>query len=221
MERRDAPQSAVEMKVNLPNQITIGRLGLAIVFIAVLAQFSAAERPPRYWLLDVSAVLFIIASLSDIADGYLARKHNQVTSFGRVIDPFVDKVLVCGAFILFVGAGFVKDGANVTDVAPWMAVLILCRELFVTGIRGFSEAKGESFAATVYGKAKMVLQSVTAAWILFTVAHPEGLLGQPFFVNGRKVLVWATVIGTALSMIAYLGMARTILAETSRPAEKA
>ncbi len=209
------------MKINLPNQITLGRLALSIVFFAVLAQFSAAENPPRLWLLDVAAILFIVAGLSDVVDGYIARKLNQVTSFGRIIDPFVDKVLVCGAFVFFVGSGFVKDGRSITDVAAWMTVLILGRELLVTGIRGFSEAHGESFAATIYGKAKMLLQSITAGWILFTVAHPHGPLGHAFFVTGRKILVWATVIGTALSMISYLNMARGILSQTSRPTEKA
>ncbi len=209
------------MRINLPNQITIGRLGVSIVFFILLAQFSAVDQPPRLWLLDACAVLFILGGVSDIVDGYLARKQNQVTTFGRVIDPFVDKVLVCGAFIFFAGGGFVKDGRSITDVTPWMAVLILGRELLVTGIRGFSEARGESFAATFYGKAKMVLQSVTVGWILFTLAHPDGMLGQPFFVVGRKVMVWATVVGTALSMISYLGMARGILSETSRPVERA
>jgi CDP-diacylglycerol---glycerol-3-phosphate 3-phosphatidyltransferase len=209
------------MKINLPNQITIGRLALSIVFFAILAQFSASERPARLWLLDVCGWIFVVAGISDIVDGYLARKYNQVTSFGRVIDPFVDKVLVCGAFIFFAGSSFVHEGRNVTHVAPWMAVVILGRELLVTGIRGFTEAKGESFAANLYGKAKMLFQSVTVGWVLFTLAHPDGWPGLPFFVTGRKVMVWASVVVTTLSVIAYLNMARGILSETSRPPETA
>lgn len=209
------------MKINLPNQITIGRLVLAIIFFVFIAQFSINEQPPRFWLLDVCMVLFLVAAVSDIADGYLARKYNQVTSFGRIIDPFVDKILICGAYAFFAGVGFVRDGRHVTNVAMWMVVVILGRELLVTGIRGFSEAKGESFGANLYGKVKMVLQSATAVWVLLTVAHPEGVFGSRGFVVGCKVMVWATVVVTMLSMLSYLNMAWHILSETTRPAEKA
>jgi len=206
------------MKINLPNQITIGRLLLAILFFAVIAQFSVSAPSPRFWLLDVCTVIFVIAAVSDIVDGYLARKHNQVTSFGRVIDPFVDKVLICGAFAFFAGAGFVQGDRQVSHVAMWMVVLMVGRELLVTGIRGVSEARGESFGANLYGKTKMVLQSVTAVWILLTVAHPHGFFfGSSFFVVGCEILVWATVVVTTLSMLSYLNMARHILSETSRP----
>jgi CDP-diacylglycerol--glycerol-3-phosphate 3-phosphatidyltransferase len=214
------PNTSISMKINLPNQITIGRLVLAIIFFAIIAQFSISAPSPRFWLLDICTGLFVIAAISDIVDGYLARKHNQVTSFGRIIDPFVDKVLICGAYAFFAGAGFIKDGRHVSHVAMWMVVVIVGRELLVTGIRGFSEAKGESFGANLYGKAKMVLQSITAVWILLTVAHSHGFFfGAPFFVTGCKVMVWATVIVTTLSMLSYLNMARHILAETARRAE--
>jgi CDP-diacylglycerol--glycerol-3-phosphate 3-phosphatidyltransferase len=116
------------MKINLPNQITLGRLILAVVFFVLLAQFDIQH--PRIWLLDLCFALFIVAALTDWLDGYLARKHNQVTAFGRVLDPFVDKVLVCGTFVFLAGPAFVNDaGRNVTYVAPWMVVLILGRGL--------------------------------------------------------------------------------------------
>jgi len=204
------------MKINLPNQITIARLVIAIIFFVCLAQFSMGEAEPRMWLLDVSAVLFLIAAITDAIDGYLARKHNQVTSFGRIIDPFVDKVLVCGAYIFLAGEGFVDvDGVKVSDVALWMVVVIVGRELLVTGLRGFTEAQGQSFGANVYGKVKMVLQSVTVVWVLVTVAHPEGLFGLAFFQTGRPVMVWATVVVTILSMLSYIWSARSALLHTS------
>lgn len=208
------------MRINIPNQITIGRLVLSIVFFALLAQFSIREQPPRLWLLDVCGWIFIVAGLSDVVDGYLARRQNQVTSFGRVIDPFVDKVLVCGAFAFFAGPGFSADGRQVSGVAVWMVVLVLGRELLVTGVRGFSEARGESFAANVHGKVKMFIQSLTTAWILFSLAHPD-IWGAWFFHAARHVLIWTTVIVTVLSVISYLGMARHILSETARPVETA
>ncbi len=201
------------MKINLPNQITIGRLLLAIVFFVCLEQYDA--KAPKAWLMDLSAILFIIAALTDIVDGYLARKHNQVTSFGRVIDPFVDKILVLGAYIFLAGEGFIDaDGRKVTDVAMWMVVVILGRELLVTSLRGVTEAAGTSFGANIHGKAKMALQSVTVGWILFTVAHPQALA---FAAKLREPLIYLMVIVTVLSGISYLHAARNLLAETSRP----
>src|SRR5206468_3179704 len=99
--------------------------------------------------------------ISDIIDGYLARLQNQVTSFGRVLDPFVDKVLVGGAFILLSGPNFINtNGVHVSGVEPWMVVLIIGRELLVTSLRGVSESQGRQYAASLHGKIKMVVQCV-------------------------------------------------------------
>jgi len=203
------------MKINLPNQITIGRLFLSIIFFVCLEQYDAKAPVPRAWLMDLSFAVFVIAALSDIVDGYLARKHNQVTSFGRVIDPFVDKILVLGAYIFLAGEGFIDPtGRKVTDIALWMVVVILGRELLVTSLRGVTEAAGTSFGANIHGKAKMALQSVTVGWILLTVAHPEPLA---FFTRLRLPLIYLMVVVTVLSGISYLHAARTLLSETSRP----
>jgi CDP-diacylglycerol---glycerol-3-phosphate 3-phosphatidyltransferase len=208
------------MKINLPNQVTIARLVLTIVFLAVLSRYSA-ESPSDAWLLDVCGALFVVAAVSDILDGYLARKYNQVTSFGRVIDPCVDKVLVCGAFVYFSGSGFVRDGQCLSEVAPWMTVVIIAREMLVTGLRGFSEAKGDAFGAKVWGKVKMAMQCVVAGYILFTLAHVDGSLRWHGFATIRCLLVWAGVVITVLSALTYIYAARGILTETSRPAEPA
>lgn len=200
------------MKINLPNQITLARLLLAIVFFGLLARFDI--RQPNVILLDVCIVLFIVAAVTDILDGYLARKHNQVTAMGRILDPFVDKVLVCGTFVFLAGAGFrTLDGHQATGLNPWMAVLILGRELLVTGLRGFSEARGISFGANGYGKAKMVLQSVAAPVLLFVVAHLRHT-PYPAVVDWFVcIIVWITVLVTAASMVPYVLHSRTILAE--------
>ena len=207
------------MTINLPNQITIARLLLAIVFFALLAQYSHGASSPH--LLDVCATIFIVAALTDILDGYLARKQNQVTSFGRVLDPFVDKLLTIGAFVLLCGQGFVVGEGdaqhNVTDVQAWMVVLILGRELLVPGLRGFSEAQGDEFGANAFGKAKMFVQSTTVPVILFFLAHEDSVLKSPSVVWIKPACVWLTVIVTTLSLVAYLIPARKILAETSRP----
>ena len=198
--------------LNLPNQITIARLGLAIVFFVLLSQYS--QRQPQPGLLDVAVVLFIVAASTDILDGYLARKRGQVTALGRVLDPLVDKVLVCGTFILFVGPQFVDDaGHNVTEVTAWMVVVIVGRELLVTGLRGFSESMGKSFGASVYGKLKMWMQSIAAPAILFIVAHEQAWGWGDSARTVKATLVWLTVIITVLSTIHYLIRSRYILEE--------
>jgi len=169
---------------------------------------------PKPVMLDVAAVIFIIAAVTDILDGYLARKWGQVTALGRVLDPLVDKVLVCGAFVLFAGQPFVDGtGHNVTEVRAWMVVVIVGRELLVTGLRGFHESIGISFGASLYGKLKMWMQSIAAPAILFIVAHEEvwGTAAEPT----KKTLVWLTVIITALSTLVYLIRSRHILEESA------
>lgn len=196
--------------LNLPNRITLARLGLAIIFFILLAQYS--QRAPRVLLLDAAVVLFIVAASTDILDGYIARKRGLVTPLGRVLDPFVDKVLVCGAFILYAGPGFVDaEGHNVTEIDGWMVVVIVGRELLVTGLRGFSESKGESFAASLHGKMKMWVQSITAPALLLIVGlelrgHLDGT-GETI----KTALVWLTVVVTALSTIQYIIRARPML----------
>lgn len=200
--------------LNLPNQITLGRLLLAIVFFVLLSQYSQKE--PRSGMLDVAAVIFIIAAVSDILDGYLARKRGEVTALGRVLDPLVDKVLVCGAFILLAGRPFFDaTGRNVTEVSAWMVVIIVGRELLVTGLRGFNESIGIPFGASVYGKIKMWMQSIAALAILLIVAHEESLALGDAAAALKKILVWLTVLATALSMIVYLVRSKHILDESA------
>ena len=204
------------MKINLPNQITIARFVLAIIFCVLLAQFEWRQRERQAWMIDCGLALFIIAAISDIVDGYIARKQNQVTSFGRVIDPFVDKILVCGAFVLLVGENFVRPetGTTATGMKAWMVVLILGRELLVTGLRGFSEAKGTGYGANLLGKVKMWVQSITVCVILASLTYFSGSAG---FIELRQWLIWATVAITTGSLAVYLIQAKDILAEQSRP----
>jgi CDP-diacylglycerol--glycerol-3-phosphate 3-phosphatidyltransferase len=201
------------MKINLPNQITIARLFMAIIFFACLAQYQVRATPAATWLLDLSAGLFIVACISDFVDGYLARKHNQVTSFGRILDPFVDKILVIGAYVFLAGDGFMDASHHqISNVTDWMVVVILGRELLVTSLRGVTEASGQSFGANIYGKMKMVLQSIAVGWVLITVAHP---LWMPFLTMLRPYVVYLTVAVTLLSAFPYLRMARGILSQMS------
>ncbi len=197
--------------LNLPNRITLARLGLAIIFFVLISQYS--HRQPQRWMLDVAVAIFIVAAVTDILDGYIARRRGLETQLGRMLDPFVDKVLVCGAFILFAGRGFVDDGSNVTGVEAWMVVVIVGRELLVTGLRGFSESRGHSFAASLHGKMKMWVQSVTAPVVLLIVAHQDSWLSASWAQGTKTVLVWLTVVVTALSAIQYIVRSRHILEE--------
>ncbi|MEK6644941.1 MAG: CDP-diacylglycerol--glycerol-3-phosphate 3-phosphatidyltransferase [Planctomycetota bacterium] len=200
--------------MNLPNQITIGRFFLAIIFLGGLSTFSWHTRAQQLWLLDAAFWIFIVAALSDILDGYLARKQNQVTSFGRILDPFVDKALVCGAFILLLDAGFTDEsGQNVAGLSGWMVVLIVARELLVSGLRGFSESKGTPYAANYWGKAKMLVQCITVPIILKTVGSWRDI---PWIMSCRTIMIWLTVAVTALSVVSYLVASREALAERAR-----
>jgi len=197
--------------LDLPNQITIARLILAIVFFVLLSQYT--QREPDPMLLDAAGVLFIVAAATDFLDGYLARRWKQITMLGRVLDPLVDKVLICGAFTLFVGPGFVDaTGHNVTEVSAWMVVVIVGRELLVTGLRGFNESIGKSFGASLYGKIKMWMQSIAVPTILFLIAH-EDAFGS-CATEWKRGLAWLTTIVTALSTVQYLIRSRHILNES-------
>lgn len=201
--------------LNLPNQITLARLVLAIIFFVLLAHYWQRDPQPKTWLLDVAVALFVIAASTDILDGYLARKLGQVTSLGRVLDPLVDKVLICGTFVLFVGPGFVDaSGNNVTEVQPWMVVVIVGRELLVTGLRGFNESIGRPFASSVYGKLKMWMQSIAAPAILLIIARENQGHFTAWAPWAKMTLVWLTVIITVLSTIQYLIRSRHILEES-------
>lgn len=199
--------------LNIPNQITIARLILALIFFVVLSQYVHGVAPT--WQLDVANAIFILAAGSDFLDGYLARKWGQVTPLGRVLDPMVDKILICGAFILFLDNGFEdKTGYNVTEMKAWMVLIIVGRELLVTGLRGFNESQGMAFGAGLHGKIKMWLQCIAAPVILLLIAHEDAFLSTSAAIAVKKTLIWATVIVTALSMGQYLARSRHILGES-------
>lgn len=209
----------------LPNAITVLRLVLAAAFFVLLTPWTATDRlfpddsantfaRPNLVLL-AAALLFILAAATDALDGFLARRWNAVTAFGRVMDPFADKVLVVGAFIYLAGPPFHigadtqgrnPDEFQVSGVEPWMVVVALARELLVTSIRGVLEGMGIAFPADWSGKAKMILQSIAVPVILAVLAVADGRPGTPgrwFIVS----LVWATVAVTILSGLPYVARA--------------
>lgn len=197
------------MWINIPNQITLGRLALAIVFFALLSFYSPADAQ-RQWILDACFWLFLVAALGDALDGWLARTWKQVTSFGRISDPVVDKVMVCGAFAFFASVRFYDPhaGVNITGVQPWMVIVILLREFLVSAIRSFSEGQGTSFAANWVGKAKMFVQSTTVCIVLAVQAWFADVHA---WEQIQLACVWLTVIVTGLSILGYIKRARAFV----------
>lgn len=211
---------------NLPNGLTVLRLVLAGAFFAALNAFryTAADLPPEHagWG-NLAIVLFIAACITDALDGYLARKWHVESIFGRIMDPFCDKVLILGAFIYLTGPRFtipesVKAGDfhnMATGVYPWMVMLILARELLVTGIRGVIEGMGRSAASNWSGKAKMILQSITVPIILMLVINFKPSVNA-WASWACAVLVYLTLIVTVWSGLPYIAGLRALLAKQAR-----
>jgi CDP-diacylglycerol--glycerol-3-phosphate 3-phosphatidyltransferase len=185
-------QIAKERVFNVPNQLTVLRLLLSLVLFVLIAL--------KYYL--AGFFVFAVAAGTDWMDGYWARKYGQVTTLGRILDPFVDKIIVCGTFI-FLGA--VHD----SGVAAWMAVLIVGRELLVTALRSFLEGEGADFSAAMSGKLKMLLQCIAVLVSLYALyygaPYPAGLAWA------LVISVWAAVAMTLYSGAAYIYRAYVLL----------
>lgn len=201
----------------LPNSITLLRLGLAAVFFVMLERLGVEPSGPlREQLGFWTTVLFAVAALSDILDGYLARRWAVVSAFGRIMDPLVDKTLVIGGFIYMSSQMFAADPSKQlpgSAVSAWMVVVLLVRELLVSGIRAHAEGRGIAFPADWSGKIKMFVQSfcVGACVYVSTRSDPNWVLLQI-----RDTSVWATVVLTVLSSLTYLRRAATISFEVAQ-----
>ena len=201
---------------HVPNAITAGRLVLAAVFFFMLGNYQyEGKNDPTF--LNIAFAIYGIALFTDFLDGYLARKWKVEGAFGRVVDPFVDKVLVIGSFIFFAGKNFIIPAIpempkapayvvhTITGVAPWMVVVILARELLVTSFRGLSESSGQNFGAAFSGKLKMAFQSVTILAILIYVNYWTGLKRYQAAADGfRDFCIWATLLITVASGLMYV-----------------
>jgi len=199
-DRSKRPVQLLAGALNLPNQLTLWRLGLAGVMFCLIGQ---------EWYL-ASFVLFLVASLTDMLDGYFARKYGQVTTLGRILDPFADKVIICGTFIYLIAIPQTQLVA--WGLRTWMVVVIVGRELLVTALRSFLEDRGADFSAQASGKLKMVLQCVAAATGLFVLYACDDAASIPGWM--WLVLVastWLAVLQTAYSGIIYVWVAVRIL----------
>tara|TARA_R110002095_G_scaffold153211_5_gene133185 strand:+ start:187 stop:819 length:633 start_codon:yes stop_codon:yes gene_type:complete len=183
---------------NLPNMITVSRLVLSLILFVMIYM-------EGWW--KTSALLFIVAAATDFLDGYFARKYNQVTTLGRILDPFVDKIIICGSFI------FLLERGPASGVNAWFVLIIIGREMFITSLRGFLEQHGRDFSASWSGKIKMGVQCVAVVCSLLSLS-PDAPFDSAGFHLFRDISIWSAAIITLYSGIDYVFRASRMLRST-------
>jgi CDP-diacylglycerol--glycerol-3-phosphate 3-phosphatidyltransferase len=189
--------AALDRIWTVPNVISLARLVLAIILFAVI-EGVGGELPLA------ALMLFVVAAATDWVDGWYARRFGQVSRLGRIFDPLVDKVIVCGTFVLLAD----RTGSA---LLPWMAVVIVVRELVVTAIRAEMERAGRDFSAGWSGKLKMVFQCVAIALELGSRTWPEMTVSGVSIHQAAVGVAWLAVISTIWSGVEYCVAARPLL----------
>lgn len=195
-----------------PNRVTMMRFVGSLLLFLLFALDGVVE-PESLLFMSLAFWLFILIAVTDALDGYLARKGNFVTAFGRIADPFVDKVLVLGTMIFLA----VLDWSSGWFPA-WIVVIVLAREFLVTGIRGYVESLGLEFGADRFGKLKMVVQCIAIGVVLgqFAFPWPEAL--QELLAVLGHVFVWATLVTSVGSGVTYVLKTRNMLTQARESA---
>jgi CDP-diacylglycerol--glycerol-3-phosphate 3-phosphatidyltransferase len=213
--------------MNLPNKLTVLRMALVPVFIVLFHRSMGwrwagdmAEIERSFWPTACAFLVFGIACLTDALDGYIARKRNLITNFGKLMDPLADKVLTMSAFALFVQAGWMP---------AWLLVVFLAREFAITGLRGVAASEGVVIPAGLSGKLKTILQMSAILLNLlgqvFTCMSDENMFqassGIPMVplttVISMKIdsiggyVLWAALVATVWSGVEYLYKGRQLL----------
>jgi len=176
--------------MNLPNKLTLLRVILVPVFIVFLMCdiTGGADK----W---IALAIFIIASLTDMLDGKIARKHNLVTNFGKFMDTLADKLLVCSAFICFIELG---------KMPTWMVLIVIAREFIISGFRLVASDNGVVIAAGIWGKYKTAVSMVMICFVIADIANPV-------FAVITQILIWAALILTVVSLLDYILKNKDIL----------
>lgn len=191
-----------EPLLNIPNLLSFARVPLAVILFACIAH--------EAWLLGL--IVFCIACITDWLDGWWARRYGPLTLVGRNLDPLADKILVCGAFIYLI----LVEKAGID---PWMVVVVVGRELAVTGIRGMVEATGQKFGADWFGKLKMGLQCavlIGVFLILWLKTMDAGRL-LAILEPVQLLLLWAMILATIGSGVQYVVKAIRLLGGVTGP----
>ena len=178
--------------MNLPNKLTTFRVILIpfFVFFMLAPNMTGINH-------YIAAAIFIVASLTDLLDGKIARKYNLVTNFGKFMDPLADKLLVCSAMICMIQTG---------QLAAWIVVIIIAREFIISGFRLIASDNGVVIAASYWGKFKTTFQMLMVIVLILNVQ-------MPFFQILGKILTYAALILTVVSLIDYIVKNKDVLKE--------
>ena len=202
--------------MNLPNSITMSRVACVPLLIWILSRGFPLQGHGQPGLMGgeqeiIASVVFILASITDGMDGYLARKRNQITTMGILLDPLADKLMVSAAFIILVAY-------TPNIVPPWIAVLVIGREFLVSGLRSIAAAEGFTIEASEIGKLKTVIQivSVVAAilahrwdyWLWFPSFHGGFVIGVRFIAF--TAIYWMTIVSIISAIDYFVGFWRKI-----------
>ena len=177
--------------MNLPNKLTILRVIMIPFFVAALLYDGGANQNMRY----VAAALFIIASLTDMLDGKIARKYNLVTNFGKFMDPLADKLLVCSALICMI---------ELRELPAWMVIIIISREFIISGFRLVASDNGVVIAASYWGKFKTTFQMIGVVLLIFNI---------PALSTLTTISVWIALALTVISLVDYIVKNAGVLTE--------
>lgn len=176
--------------MNLPNKLTMFRVLLIPFFIVFLLMPGI---PAGKW---IALAVFIIASLTDLLDGHIARKYNLVTNFGKFMDPLADKLLVCSALICLI---------ELDRIPSWMVILIIAREFVISGFRLIASDNGVVIAASYWGKFKTTFQMIAVCLLIADIAVLSLI---------TTIITWIAVILTVVSLIDYLIKNKDVMKET-------
>ncbi len=177
--------------MNLPNKITLFRVCLIPIFLILILV------PQIQYGRMLAAAIFIIAALTDLLDGYIARKNNLVTNFGKFMDPIADKLLVSSALICFVELG---------QLPAWIVIIIIAREFIISGFRLVASDNGIVIAASWWAKIKTTVQMVMSVMLIINLDHP--------FINVlEQIVIYLAVVLTVISLAEYLVKNRKVLNE--------
>ena len=175
--------------MNTPNKLTIARM-IIVPFLVIFLLTGWGGEANRY----ISLTLFVVASVTDWFDGYLARKNNLVTNFGKFMDPLADKLLVCSTMICMI---------DLKRLPAWFVIIIIAREFIISGFRLIAAENGIVIAANYWGKFKTASQMIM---IILLILHFDGI-----FVILEQIFIWLSLALTIISLITYIWQNRTVL----------
>lgn len=175
--------------MNTPNKLTIARM-IIVPFLVIFLLTGWGGEANRY----ISLTLFVVASVTDCFDGYLARKNNLVTNFGKFMDPLADKLLVCSSMICMI---------DLKRLPAWFVIIIIAREFIISGFRLIAAENGIVIAANYWGKFKTASQMIM---IILLILHFDGI-----FVILEQIFIWLSLALTIISLITYIWQNRTVL----------